>query len=147
MAALNTHDMAPFAGFWQGADIRDRLQFGHLDDAGARIAAMQRQTLRETLVAFLRRTGALGDAETPDAVLRAILAHLASSPGRLLLVNLEDLWLETRSQNVPGTAHEHPNWRRKARFAIEEFCNMPDVLAALNQIQRLRHASPSDHHA
>lgn len=147
VAALNTHDMAPFAGFWQGADIRDRLQFGHLDDADARVAETQRQALREALIAFLRRTGTLGDAETPDAVLRAILAHLASSPGRLLLVNLEDLWLETRSQNVPGTAHEHPNWRRKARFAIEEFCNMPDVLAALNHIQRLRHASPSDHHA
>jgi hypothetical protein len=34
--------------------------------------------------------------------------------------NVEDLWLERRPQNVPGTSRERPNWRRKTRFTLEK---------------------------
>lgn len=44
-----------------------------------------------------------------------VLAYLAGSPPALVLVNLEDLFLETRPQNVPGTGAEWPNWQRKIR--------------------------------
>ena len=53
-------------------------------------------------------------------VLRALLAWLRASPSELVLVNVEDLWLERRPQNVPGTSNERPNWRRKTRFTLEE---------------------------
>ena len=41
-----------------------------------------------------------------------------------MIANLEDLWGELEPQNIPGTgagtAHpEQPNWRRKARHALE----------------------------
>jgi 4-alpha-glucanotransferase len=56
-----------------------------------------------------------------------------------VLVTLEDLWLERRGHNVPGTHAERPNWRRKARYTLEEFTHMPEVLDALSQVEALRH--------
>ena len=37
-------------------------------------------------------------------VLSAWLNFLAASQARIMVVNLEDLWLETRPQNVPGSS-------------------------------------------
>lgn len=37
---------------------------------------------------------------------------LARGPSEVMLVTLEDLWLERAPQNVPGTYHERPNWLR-----------------------------------
>jgi 4-alpha-glucanotransferase len=71
-------------------------------------------------------------------VLRACLAELAASPARTVLVSLEDLWLEPRPQNVPGTWRERPNWLRKARYTLEELLRMPDLLATLREVDRLR---------
>jgi 4-alpha-glucanotransferase len=65
------------------------------------------------------------------------LAFLASSHARVLLVNLEDLWLETDPQNIPGIQEEHPNWRRKARYSLEVFSQMPDVLDAIEEMDRI----------
>jgi 4-alpha-glucanotransferase len=52
---------------------------------------------------------------------------MAEEPAELILVNLEDLWLETRPQNVPATWHDRPNWRRKARYSLEEFSRMDSI--------------------
>jgi 4-alpha-glucanotransferase len=98
----------------------------------------------DALVAFLRRNGRLGE-EPPDArsVLRACLAHLAGSGARIVLANLEDLWLETEPQNVPSTSGECANWRKKARYSLERFGDMPAVVQALREIDRLtRSARP-----
>jgi 4-alpha-glucanotransferase len=42
-----------------------------------------------------------------------------------VLINLEDLWLEKRPQNVPGTSTERPNWRRKAKLTLEQLFRDP----------------------
>ncbi len=59
----------------------------------------------------------------------------------MVVVNLEDLWLETYPQNVPGTSHERPNWRRKARFGLEKFTQMQSVVDTLQMINTLRNRS------
>ena len=51
----------------------------------------------------------------------ALLKWLKASPAEIVLINLEDLWAETRPQNVPGTSSERPNWRRKARLSLEQY--------------------------
>ena len=61
-------------------------------------------------------------------MLRACLNFLATGPGRVALANVEDFWLETQPQNVPGTWHERPNWTRRAKHSLEEFTKMPAVL-------------------
>jgi 4-alpha-glucanotransferase len=73
-------------------------------------------------------------------ILRAVLAELASGPARLVVVNLEDLWLEVRPQNVPGTValDRYPNWRRRARLSLEEFSIRPSVIGPLEMVARLR---------
>ncbi len=139
IASLNTHDMAPFAAFWRDLDIEDRLRLGVLDEAGARSERQTRRQQRRALLRFLKCKGLVGDASADvESVMRAVLAFLSASPARVVLVNLEDLWLETQPQNVPGTRNEHPNWQRKARYSLDAVREMPAVLGALREVDRVR---------
>jgi len=56
-------------------------------------------------------------------------------------VNIEDLWQETRSQNIPGSGYKFPSWQRKARYALEEFCRMPEVGDIIKEIKKMRPGS------
>ncbi|KKM09489.1 4-alpha-glucanotransferase [Clostridiales bacterium PH28_bin88] len=117
MASLNTHDMPPFAAFWLQRTPGDRL----------------------ALFRFLRRKGWLKvPTDDTKAMLEACLKSLSASRARVLMVNLEDLWLETSPQNIPGTGDQYPNWRRKARYTLEEFMRIPEVLKTLQGINKLR---------
>lgn len=139
MASLNTHDMPTFAAWWRGEDLAVRQELGLIDGGEAQRLAEELQSTKAELSAWLRSRGWLGDAEQDDAqVLLAILKFLSASPAGVVLVNLEDLWLETRPQNVPGTGPERPNWQRKATPAFDEFTRRTDVLAALQSVSRLR---------
>lgn len=109
-ASLGTHDMPPFAGLWESRD----------------------DTWRQ---AFAAAIGA--DRAAPDAALRAALHHLAESPARRVIVNLEDLWLEECPQNEPGTTSE-TNWRRQARHTLERITAMDEVVEPLREIDRRR---------
>jgi 4-alpha-glucanotransferase len=135
-AGVNTHDMPPFAAYWEGADVGERLDLGLVSQEQSREEQKVRQGFRDALTRFLQAEGLLGAGPDARQVLRACLAHLASGPARLLLVNLEDLWQETASQNVPSTSGESPNWRRKARHALEEFARLPGVLEILEEVRR-----------
>jgi len=118
LACLNTHDLPPFAAYWQST-------------AGTKIQV--------DLPVFLHRQGRLpAPTNQTEAVFRACLEHLAAGRSRILLINLEDLWLETAAQNLPGTTVEHPNWRRKARHTLEELTRLPGVPELLQEINRLR---------
>jgi 4-alpha-glucanotransferase len=137
-ASLNTHDMFPFAAFWEGHDIEERLDLGHMDEGQAEGERRGREAQRRALAEYLREEGRLtGEADARGA-LRGCLSHLAAGPARMVLLNLEDLWLEREPQNVPGTVQERPNWRRKARHPLEEIETLPEVGDALAEVDRLR---------
>jgi len=139
VASINTHDMPPFAAFWRGLDIEDRLKRGLLDDKGAREERATRQALKRGLLALLRRRRLLKGADDDErGVLRACLAFLSASRARVVLASLEDLWLERQPQNLPGTRDEHTNWRRKAQHSLEAFSQMPQVLQTLREVDCLR---------
>ncbi|MFH0914467.1 MAG: 4-alpha-glucanotransferase [Chloroflexota bacterium] len=139
VASVNTHDMFPFAAFWQGQDIQARRKLGILKKERARGETEARGAVKDALLAFLRNQGWLKEG-SPDeaALLRACLSYLAASPARLVTVNLEDLWGETQPQNIPSTREEEPNWRRRARYSMEEFTQMPAVQETLQELNRLR---------
>jgi len=139
VASLNTHDMPPFAAFWEGIDLDDRKDLGLLDDESLLAERETRANQRAALVDYLRSQGHLTES-APDtaAVLQATWGWLAASPARVLLLNVEDAWLETASQNTPNTFVERPNWRRKLRQPFEEFANDPVFLAALKRVDKLR---------
>jgi 4-alpha-glucanotransferase len=139
VASINTHDMPPLAAFWRGLDIDDRLKRGLLDDKGARRERRARQALKQSLLALLKRCGLLKKASRGErTVVLACLALLSTSRARGVMASLEDLWLERQPQNIPGTSEEHPNWRRKARYTLEAFSQMPEVLDTLREVDRLR---------
>jgi 4-alpha-glucanotransferase len=139
VASLNTHDMPPAAAWWKGEDIADRQDLGLVSEEEAVRQHEDRCHATALLRDYLRSTGALplGEEEQEVPIL-ALLRSVAASPAQLALVNLEDLWLETRPQNVPGTSTERPNWTRKARHSLEDFTRMPEVLDALGHVNALR---------
>jgi 4-alpha-glucanotransferase len=139
VASLNTHDMPPFASFWQSLDIEERLKLGLLNKADAKREKKNFNDMKKALITFLRGGGWLQERwENITDVIKACLSFLAASRTRMVLANLEDLWLETRSQNVPSTRAEYPNWQRKGRYALEEFRQMPQVIDTLQTINELR---------
>ena len=169
-ACVNTHDTPTFAGFLAGRDIDEREERGVLDVARA---GQERHGRREEVAALrralengpgdprarARRTpsgsespgdagASTAEAGAPDPaadahLLRACLYRLAQGAASVVIVNLEDLWLEPEPQNVPGTGpRERPNWRRRARYGLEAFRKLPGVTAALNRLSR-RPAGPA----
>ena len=100
--------------------------------------------MNAALLAFLRREGWLtGGKPNAKSVLKACLSFLAASSSEMLLVNLEDLWLEERPQNVPGTFEERPNWQRKTRYTLEQIFRMDQVQRLLRTLSKLRNTPPS----
>jgi 4-alpha-glucanotransferase len=118
LASLNTHDMPTFKGFLDGADIDDRLALHQIDSA----AAGAQHEARADLVARARRALHAG---TDQLLLRELLARIGSSRAAVALTNLEDLWLEPRPHNVPGTSAARPNWRRPAAHAVDRLDAVP----------------------
>jgi len=76
------------------------------------------------------------DASDTVGVLDAVLAFLAGSDAELVLVNLEDLWLECEPQNVPGLPDQ--SWRRRFRLGLEEAAADESVVRMLRNVNQLR---------
>lgn len=139
VASLNTHDMPPFAGFWQGLDIGERFRLGLLNETASAREQSNLPNVRNVLVTLLKKEGYLPESEEDIlSILKACLYWLAASPAEIVLVNLEDLWLETRPQNVPSTSTEYSNWQRKTALTLEEFCQMSQVVDILQTVNKLR---------
>ena len=126
VACVSTHDLPTFAGWWNGVDIVERHALHLLDDNDARKAQDERQSEKQALAAAIR-------AEGPSAIATSDLmrAHEAAftedvhrfvgaAPAMLVLLQADDLAMETATQNVPGTDRERPNWRRKVGVATSE---------------------------
>ncbi|MGE3780068.1 MAG: 4-alpha-glucanotransferase, partial [Pirellulaceae bacterium] len=86
-----------------------------------------------------------GLAESLEAseVLRGCLQWLGGSEAQVVLVNLEDLWLETQPQNTPGTVTQRVNWRRKARLSLAELGTSEAVRALLAVLRDARTGAPA----
>jgi 4-alpha-glucanotransferase len=136
-ASINTHDMPTFEAHWRGLDIDDRRALGLVSRRAVELEKRRRGKLNRALAGFLKRKGFLKTVE-PAGVLIACLAWLAAGPAELVLVNLEDLWGETRPQNVPGTSTERANWQHKAKLTLEEFSNSRELCDFLAELDRLR---------
>ena len=68
----------------------------------------------------------------------ALLMWLARSAANILVIDLQDLWLEELPQNVPGTSSDWLNWRRKLRLSLEAMAERAEIDQLLSQVHRAR---------
>jgi 4-alpha-glucanotransferase len=123
LATFNTHDLATFAGWASDHDLRVKRGIG-IDPGEA-------EPDRDRARAALRQ--ALGISDAADANFPAVAAYLARSPSRLVVVAMEDVLGVLDQPNIPGTVHEHPNWRRRLPVTLEELAR-DKCLAKLAEI-------------
>jgi 4-alpha-glucanotransferase len=155
-ASAATHDLATLKGFWLGRDIAWRSALGlYPDAAAAATEAAERRRDRRLLLAALGGEGLLtagrfGEFLPDDAAPvytpelgQALLAYLARSRARLMLVQLEDVAGEAEQANLPGTTDAHPNWRRRLPMALDALLVAPATtrLLALIADERRRAAA------
>jgi 4-alpha-glucanotransferase len=117
VATLNTHDTATFAAFWTGEDAADRAALGLIDEGEQQAELDERRRLRARLG---ERLGVAEDAGCTEAA-AALLGVAAGSDAALVVLNVEDGWAEPNPQNVPGTVHERPNWRRRVAVPLDRW--------------------------
>lgn len=134
VASLNTHDVPTFAGWWRGGDLDDQRDLGLIDDAQRAAGLVARAVTRTALGGGVDDPTDVG----ADRAMRACTQALAASPAHLVLVTVEDLWLELRTQNVPGTTDERPNWRRPWSRSLDEVLADPAIAAALDAVAAAR---------
>ncbi len=145
VVSLGTHDLPPFAAFATGADLADRRQRGWIDaDTERRLAAERSERISDVRLA-MRREGRLGPSEAaPERLAAAVLEHLAAGPAETVVVDLADLWGETRPQNVPGTMPPEPNWSARAPRPLAELREDPELTETLGRIDAARRAPVVD---
>jgi 4-alpha-glucanotransferase len=103
--------MAPAAAFLTGSQVTDRARLGLLTrpESDERAAAGKAV---DAWLAALAREGLLPGGVMPDAdaFTAALYGFLAKTPAQLIGVSLAEAAGERRSQNMPGTVTEYPNW-------------------------------------
>ena len=150
-ASAATHDLATLRGFWLGTDIGWRQSLGLYPDRQAEEAEegerrRDRRQLLEALVAEgLLAPNRISDFLTPKGAPiystelgEIILAYLAGSRARLMLVQLEDVLAESEQANLPGTFDEHPNWRRRLLRNLEEVLKGSDLRRVAGCVEEAR---------
>jgi 4-alpha-glucanotransferase len=141
LAVLTTHDLPPTRAFLAGDHIAQRAQLGLLDvpEAVERAAARdQRDRTAGMLVA--RGFLAEADRDDDDAMVLALHRFLFATPSIMVGVALVDLVGEARSQNLPGTYREYPNWsvpladREGRAVFIEDLAENPTLCSIMSVI-------------
>lgn len=156
-ASAATHDLATLKGYWLGNDIGWRHRLALYPDAAAEAAdATERRRDRTLLLQALVREGLLAPESARDflpeedapvygeALGEAILAYLARSRARLMLVQVEDVLGEVEQANLPGTTDRHPNWRRRLSKPIEELFADPALARLAGRLAEERRAAAGD---
>lgn len=131
LVAVSTHDTPSFAAWWAGDDIEDLVELGVFDPHRA---SQERKQRAEAIVRLQDRFGTDDLETTRDAVMQ----WMAGSDAAVALVNLDDLLLEERRQNVPGTDTERPNWRLRHRPTIDQLRSDEGFMRSLETLAAIR---------
>ncbi len=126
MAAVTTHDLPTIAGLWSGADIAEQRVLG-LEPNEAALAA--------TRTRLASAMGAASEGSIEDVV-AATHEVLAAAPSVLVTATLDDALGVTERPNVPGTAHERPNWSLALPEPLERLETTPLALRIARVLAR-----------
>jgi 4-alpha-glucanotransferase len=129
LVSSTTHDLATLAGFWLYRDIEARKAAGLVDDGGYHRQLSDRHREKQQMLDVLHQEHLLpANSERNAAHIpfltgdlhNAVIGFLAQVPSMVLLLNHEDLTLETEQQNLPGSTAQYPNWQRKMKLSLED---------------------------
>ena len=133
LVSFGTHDVATFVGWRDQTDLAAKRTLGI--DPGE--TSEQRRGGLDALRHALRQHG----LETADFV--SVAKYLADTPSRLLVISMEDV-LGIRDQvNLPGTTHEHPNWRHRLPVSLEELKNHAALRSTADCMRSVGRDSPA----
>jgi 4-alpha-glucanotransferase len=112
MATVGTHDVPPVSGFVTGDQVSVRANLGLLKipeeqeraESASRLSRWRTALDREGLLAA-------GEPADPGEFTVACYRYLARTPALLVGVSLADAVGDIRTQNIPGTSEEYPNWQ------------------------------------
>jgi 4-alpha-glucanotransferase len=112
MATVGTHDVPPVFGFVSGDQVTVRHRLGLLKTSEDRERAASDAMLARWQAALVAE-GLLPPGSQPDPAeyTVALYGYLRKTPAVLLGVSLADAVGDRRTQNIPGTSNEYPNWR------------------------------------
>ena len=139
LATGTTHDVPTLTGWLSARDVAVRERIGLATPEEAAGARQARRVDASLMLEAFARHGLLdgasfeamhrmldanpGEREAYDPLVRAAYRYLASSPAKVVLVQLDDAIGEFEQVNVPGTFVEYPNWRRKNRLDLDGIAN------------------------
>ena len=111
MATVGSHDLPPVSAFVTGDQVTVRARLGLLKDPAAERADAERTLAawQDALVA--ERLLPPGHQPTADEFTVALYGFLSLTPAVLIGVSLADAVGDRRTQNIPGTSDEYPNWQ------------------------------------
>jgi 4-alpha-glucanotransferase len=131
LVALSSHDTPAFAAWWKGMDIDDLLDLGVFDEERA---SHERSDRARKIAQLQERFSTVDQIETRNA----LMAWMAGTQAAVALLNLDDLLMEERRQNVPGTDWERPNWRIRHECTLDELASNDEVMDLLRSLSTLR---------
>ena len=141
VAMVGTHDTPTFAGWLGGSDVTERVHYGLLAESAALGVREERAGATRWLAERLQRS-----VEDPRGFLAELLGWLGRSDSPLVVAWLEDLWLEDRGVNLPGTRScVRPNWQRPMSRLLDEVFTDPgveDLVRGLQQARQRAHTPP-----
>ena len=149
-ACVSTHDLPTIAGWWTGADVREKRDLGQVDDDGAAAARAERLADKRALAAALADAGVVQDAAIDPlgphnaSITAAIHRYAAQTSSALLLIQADDLAGEVEAVNVPGTDRERPNWRRKVGVEASALWATPAATQAVADLAATRGTQAND---
>lgn len=134
MALIGTHDTPTFTGWIAASDVDERVRYGLLDAGRAPPERAARARAVHWLADALK-----ANVDAPYDFLAALLEWLGRSESPLVVPWLEDLWLEERAVNLPGTrSSDRPNWQRPMRRLLDDVFTDPQVDGLLRRLHRAR---------
>jgi 4-alpha-glucanotransferase len=112
MATVGTHDVPPVFGFVTGDQVTVRARLGLLKTSEEQERSESEAMLARWQAALVSE-GLLSADRQPDPAeyTVALYGYLRKTPAVLLGVSLADAVGDRRTQNIPGTRDEYPNWR------------------------------------
>jgi len=150
LATGTTHDVPTLVGWFAARDVALRERIGLLAPEEAERTRGVRRVDASLLLEALARHGELDppafdemhrtldanplESAAYDPLVRAAYRFLASSPSKLVLIQLDDAIGEFEQVNLPGTFIEYPNWRRKNGLDLDGIASDARIAALASDV-------------